>query len=313
MDDGHTGRRRGRRPVAVAGVVVVVVVLAVALGPFRNQVISYLSHWKGSPSGTVAYEPYPAGAGPSVRLAVVGDIGYTVDRLSETGAAIDRLSEPVPYDALLLLGDNVYPSGDPARLPETVFEPFAAVLARDTRLLAILGNHDVKDNHADGQVTALGMAGRWWSWERDGLLLIGLDSNQPDNPDQRAWLIETLEVSTAPWKVVAEHHPPYSAGYQGSSIGVRQAFGPIFERYGVQLVLSGHDHDYQRSKPVNGVTYVVSGGAATTRRTGERSFTAVSFSWHHFFELAVFPDRLVGRAVNQDARVADEFAITAPG
>jgi hypothetical protein len=61
--------------------------------------------------------------------------------------------------------------------------------------------------------------------------------------------------------------------------------------------------------PINGVTYVVTGGAAGTRRTGEADFTAVSFSWHHFVELAVFPDRIVIRAVNQDGRVADQAII----
>jgi hypothetical protein len=105
------------------------------------------------------------------------------------------------------------------------------------------------------------------------------------------------------------HHPPYSAGYQGSSKDVRAAFSPLFERYGVQLVLSGHDHDYQRSVPIGGVTYVVTGGASGTRRTGEDDFTAESFSWHHFTEVAVFADRIVVRAVNQDLRVADEATI----
>jgi hypothetical protein len=79
----------------------------------------------------------------------------------------------------------------------------------------------------------------------------------------------------------------------------------------VQLVLSGHEHDYQRSKPLGGVTYVISGAASGTRRTGEEDFTAVSFSWLHFVELGVFADRLVGRAVGQDARVADTWTIGA--
>ena len=91
----------------------------------------------------------------------------------------------------------------------------------------------------------------------------------------------------------------------------RQAFQPLFERYGVQLVLSGHDHDYQRSEEIHGVTYVVSGAASGSRRTGDEWFTARSFSWHHFVELAVFPQDLVVRAINQDRRVADE-AIIAP-
>jgi hypothetical protein len=108
---------------------------------------------------------------------------------------------------------------------------------------------------------------------------------------------------------VALHHPPYSAGYQGSSIAAREAFAPLFEQYGVQLVLSGHEHDYQRSVPINGVTYVISGAAAGTRRTGEEEFTAVSFSWHSFVELGIYPDRLVGRVMNQDDRVADEWVL----
>jgi hypothetical protein len=91
----------------------------------------------------------------------------------------------------------------------------------------------------------------------------------------------------------------------------RRAFAPLFERFGVQLVLSGHDHDYQRSRPINGVTYVVTGGAAGTRRTGTADFTATSFSWHHFVEIGVYPDRIVVRAVNQDRRIADEATVLA--
>jgi hypothetical protein len=111
---------------------------------------------------------------------------------------------------------------------------------------------------------------------------------------------------------VALHHPSFSAGYQGSSPAARAAFVPLFERHGVQLVLSGHDHDYQRSRPRNGVTYVVSGGAAGARRTGADSFTAVSFGWHHVVEVGAYADRLVVRAVNPDLRVADEAAIALP-
>ena len=90
---------------------------------------------------------------------------------------------------------------------------------------------------------------------------------------------------------------------------MREIWAPIFERTGVQLVLSGHDHDYQRSEVIGGVTYLVSGAAAGTRRTGEEDFTAVSFSWHHFVDIAVYDDELVVRAVNQDGRVADEVAL----
>jgi 3',5'-cyclic AMP phosphodiesterase CpdA len=244
-----------------------------------------------------------------VHLAAAGDVGDSGSRITATGAAIAQLGRTDPYDALLLLGDNVYPSGDPAGLPETVFQPFAEVLDQGADLLAIVGNHDVKNGNAEPQMRALGMPNLWWSRTIGNVLVVGLNSNDPDNPQQLAFLKQTLAASDASWKLVALHHPPYSAGYQGSSEHVREVFAPIFAEYGVQLVLSGHDHDYQRSEIMDGVTYVVSGAAAGTRRTGEADFTAVSFSWHHFVDIAAFPDRLVVRAVNQDRRVADEVTL----
>jgi 3',5'-cyclic AMP phosphodiesterase CpdA len=301
------------RPLAVVTLLVAVAAAGLAFGRYHRQTVSYLTHWKGSPSRTAAYVPFPADDRPQLRLAVVGDIGDSGPRLDASAAAIDRIDADDPFDALLLLGDNVYPAGDPAGLPGVVFKPFGPVLDQGASLLAILGNHDVKAGHGAAQMAALGMPGRWWSVERSGVLLIGLDSNTPDDAEQLAWLEHTLRNSAARWKIVALHHPPYSAGYQGSNRAARAAFSLLFERYGVALALSGHDHDYQRSTVINGVTYVVTGAAAGSRRTGEADFTAVSFSWHGYVELGVYPDRIVGRALNQANRVADEWVLSPPG
>jgi hypothetical protein len=92
---------------------------------------------------------------------------------------------------------------------------------------------------------------------------------------------------------------------------VRELLSPIVERHGVQLVLSGHDHDYQRSVPIDGVTYVVSGAGSGTRRTGEDDFTAVAYSWHHLVDIAITGDELVLRAVGQDGSVFDEVVLAA--
>jgi 3',5'-cyclic AMP phosphodiesterase CpdA len=296
----------------LAAVAVLIALVVVALN-YRRQLYSRATHWKGSPKDTVEFVAFPTEPAPLLHLAVAGDVGDSGKRLDRTAAAITEVGRRSPFDVLWLLGDNVYPSGDPAKLPETVFGPFGPVLDSGTELLAIVGNHDVRDGHGEAQMAALGMPGMWWSKERNGVLMVGLDSNQADNPQQLAWLERTLTNSKAVWKIVALHHPPYSAGYQGSSTEVRAKFSPLFTRHGVQLVLSGHDHDYQRSVPLDGVTYVVSGAAAGTRRTGEKSFTAVSFSWHHFTDVTVFPDRLVVRAVNQELRVADEATILPAG
>jgi 3',5'-cyclic AMP phosphodiesterase CpdA len=305
VDVVHAPHRR--RAVRLALLVAALAASIVGLR-YRDQIRRYATHLKGSPTETWAWEQFPADEPVGLHLAVVGDVGDSGSRLRSTAEAIDELAAIQPIDGLVLAGDNVYPRGDPARLPATVFEPFGRLL-REAELFAVLGNHDVMDGNAEAQAAALGMPGLWWARHLGDVLLVGLDSSQAGDPEQQAWLERTLANATERWRIVVLHHPPYSAGYQGSNRGAREAFAPLFERHGVQLVVSGHDHDYQRSVPINGVTYVVTGGAAGTRRTGEEDFTAVSFSWHHFVELALFDDRLVVRAVNQDLRVADEATI----
>jgi 3',5'-cyclic AMP phosphodiesterase CpdA len=308
-DDEHVLVRTSPRGLTVRIVALSITLALTAVGIlYRDQIVRYATHRKGSPTETTAWHPFPPGDPLELHLAIVGDVGDSGSRIDATAHAVVEVDATQPVDGLVLTGDNVYPAGDPARLPDTVFGPFADILD-GAPLYAVLGNHDVKNGHGDAQMAVLGMPGPWWARHLDDVLLIGLDSNHADDPDQRAWLARTLADATERWRIVVVHHPPYSAGYQGSSEEVRAAFVPLFERYGVQLVISGHDHDYQRSVPIKGVTYVVTGGAAGTRRTGEDYFTAVSFSWHHFVELGVFRDRLVIRAVNQDRRVADEASV----
>ena len=292
------------------GAVLAIIVLSAAV-VYNHQLRALVTHWVGSPEQTVPVQPLPPAAQADLRLAIVGDVGDGGDlewRLASTMYVTGRSD---PYDALVLLGDNVYPYGDPARLDEYVFQPFAAVLDTGADLYAIAGNHDaLADDGGLAQLQALGMPGMWWSQRIGDVLLIGLDSNQAEDPGQLAWLEEQLATSDAPWKIVAIHRSAYSAGYQGSSADVREILAPVFARYGVQLVVSGHDHDYQRSMPVNGVTYVVSGGGAGTRRTGSERYTAYSASTMNFVDVNVYPDRLLLRAIDHELRMFDEHTIT---
>lgn len=258
--------------------------------------------------------PPPPGA-PLVRVAVAGDSG-TADAVERrTATAIDTQEAAREYDGLLLLGDLIYDSGDPALVQAAVTGPFAAVLDGGTRLVPVLGNHDVMQG-AQAQILAdLGRDSSWYEQRIGPLRIIVLDSTRADDPAQGAWLERVLAVPVAPsdWPVVAMHHPAYSAGYHGEDADVqdlRARWAPLFARYRVPLVLSGHDHDYQRSTPQDGVTYVVSGAAAKLRPTGSRPFTAVSASTLHFVDLLVYGDRLELRAVDQSGRLVDAVTIT---
>lgn len=309
-----TESRRGwswRRTVGAVLLGVAALCVAVVVTGRWDLVVATWTHRIGVPEQTWDVVALPEEAQPWLRVALVGDVGDGGGREHETAAAIEAQSQIDRYDILMLLGDNVYPAGDPERIQATVFEPFAPLLDAGTDMFAVLGNHDVMSDTGDAQLEALGMPGHWYSVERGDLLGIALDSTRPDDPDQLAWLEETLASSDSTWKLVGLHHPPYSSGLHGSHEELRNTFVPLFERYGVQVVFSGHEHDYQRSNPIDGVTYIVTGAASRTRRTGVDDFTAVAYSTHHFVDLNVFDDHLLVRAIDQDGEQFDEVVIPA--
>ena len=301
-----------RRVLLVLGLLVAVAAVAlITQSAWVDGVWFDLTHRIEKPESKHARVPLDKANLPLVRLAAAGDVGTGGDEEWTTAESMDLVEDDLEFDALLLLGDNVYEDGDPAELQRTVFDPFAGVLDGGTQLLAVLGNHDTRKGHRDAHATAIGMPAHWYATTIDDVLVISLDSNRPNEPDQLAWLERTLNSSDASWTIATMHHPPYSGGHHGSDIAVRQAFTPLFEQFGVQLVLAGHDHDYQRSEAIEGVTYVVSGAAAKLRATGRADFTAVAWSTYHFLEIAVWEDRIDVRAIDQAGDVFDEFTLAA--
>jgi 3',5'-cyclic AMP phosphodiesterase CpdA len=215
-----------------------------------------------------------------------------------------------PYDALVIVGDMIYPDGDLDLTDASINEPFARVLD-DAQLIPVLGNHDIESGEGREIMSRLGRDTDWYVQKIGPVRMIVLDSNRVGNKRQMAWLRGVLAEKQPPgtWTFAAMHHPPYSAGEHGSAMNVRRAWVPLFEAADVPLVLAGHDHDYQRSTPQNGITYVVSGGGSKLREAGREDFTAVSASVFHYVDLLVYDDRLEGRAIDHDGELVDSFTI----
>ena len=261
---------------------------------------------------SVAGEPVPKiTTTPPVRLAIAGDTGTGNADEQATADRMVEESREVPYDALVLLGDLVYPDGDVDLVDEAVTEPFAPLLKHGAELVPVLGNHDYYSGDEDAILEALGRDRSWYVETVGPVRIIALDSNRIDDPSQTAWLRETLaEPQPARrWTLVAMHHPPYSSGHHGSSLDVREAWSGLFAAADVPLVLAGHDHNYERTTPQDGVTYVVSGAGAKLRDTGHEDFTAVSTSTLHFLDLLVYDSRIVGRAIDHHGRLLDIFTV----
>ncbi|MGH3458509.1 metallophosphoesterase family protein [Aeromicrobium sp.] len=310
---GHasTRRRRKQRRRLVALSVGLGLTLATLLLVAFVFPPSFLSSSEQSRPSVSSGEPVPViEEEPEVRIAIAGDTGLRNEAEYRTARRMELESEDDPYDALILLGDIIYPDGDSDLTRESVTIPFAKIL-EDATVLPALGNHDVQSDEEDEILAELGRDNEWYVEQVGPVRVITLDSNQVRNQRQLAWLREVLAEEEPPdtWTIASMHHPAYSAGEHGSTRSVQDLWVPLFEEADVPLVLAGHDHDYQRSAPINDITYVISGGGSKLRETGSEDFTEVSESVFHFVDLLVYDDRLEGRAIDHDGNLVDEFTI----
>jgi len=306
---------------AAAAVVAMVWVVARVEPPPSDEALAPLPD---PMSAVAATTPTPAATNappsadprtPLLRLAVLGDAGTRESmqaRVAAQVAAADRRGRP--FDALLITGDLVYEDGDSELTDASVIRPYAATFTR-TEIIAALGNHDTESDEGSDIMRRLGRPSAVYVQDVGPVRVVSLNSNSV-NSTQTTWLDRVLGQPrpTDSWLITVMHHPAFSSGEHGSEDSVRRAWAPLFARHGVDLALSGHDHDYERTTPQNGVTYVVSGGGgAELRDVGRSSFTAKSAKKHHFVDLTVFADRLEGRAIDKDGQVFDTFVIDSDG
>ena len=107
---------------------------------------------------------------------------------------------------------------------------------------------------------------RYYTYAKKNVRFFVLDSNYLD-PAQVEWITTGLRDASEPWKIVYFHHPLYSdGGRHGSTVDLRVKLEPIFVKYGVNVVYSGHDHIYERLKPQKGILYFVSGAGGELRK-----------------------------------------------
>jgi hypothetical protein len=217
------------------------------------------------------------------------------------------------YDTALLLGDNIYPDGAWEDMPAKFEGPYGELLKRGVSFRAVLGNHDVKKGReAQINYPKFNMGGRsYYSFTKgDGLVeFFALDSNYFDIR-QRQWVENALQASRAKWKVAFFHHPLYSSAERhGSRLDLRAELEPLLVRYGVDAVLTGHDHTYERTKLQQGVQHFVSGVGSKPRRgdLDRRTpfFGAGSDESSSFMSIEITPEQFSFKTIDIGGRVID--------
>lgn len=260
----------------------------------------------------------PAGV---VRFVALGDTGTGGKEQFAIASQMVKYYDDKHYNTVLLLGDNVYPSGDPSELPDKFEKPYAELLKRGVTFRAVLGNHDDNTSHGTGQINykPFNMGGRnYYSFvEGSGLVeFFALDSNRMDQA-QLAWLESALSASKARWKIAFYHHPIYSSGKKhGSNLRLRALLEPLFVRYGVAATFSGHDHVYERIKPQQGIQHFVSGAGGQLRRGNLNKPSQLTAAGNDlvnsFMYVEVTQDRFSFWAVDAEGKILDSGSLAPP-
>lgn len=259
--------------------------------------------------------PPPPGSGKQLSVLAFGDSG-------DGGAsqqAIYAQMHTVPIDLMIHVGDIAYDHGTRVEFENNFFRVYEELLERFAFLPAS-GNHEYETEDAAPfrEVFALPENGgpegveRWYSYDWGDVHFVVLDTEKI-GATQAAWLDADLAASTRAWKIVYAHRPPFSSNPRGGDPDFRRVFLPILERHRVPLVLSGHDHHYERTRAINGVTYIVTGGGGRyLRETGTSPQTAYAESVLHFVTFTISNDELVLHAIDAVGNEFDNVVIQRP-
>ena len=220
--------------------------------------------------------PLPNRSG-SLKFLAFGDNGTGDREQYELAQQMTKAHASFPFDLVIMLGDNMYGRQRPSDYVEKFEQPYAPLLAAGVRFQAAIGNHDRPEQVSYKLFNMNGQ--RYYSYVRNNVRFLALDSTRMD-PKQLAWIEGVLRDSREEWKICYFHHPFYSnAARHGSSVDLRVLLEPLFLRYGVDVVFSGHDHVYERLVPQKGIHYFVSGAGGQLRKGNMRRSpqTAASF------------------------------------
>ena len=283
--------------------------------------------------GLTANEPL------SFRTACPGPLSFLAFGDSGSGSAeqhiLAALMKKENPSLVLHLGDLAYPRGSFQDFQAYYLDPCQDLMKR-VPFFPCPGNHDYMTRDALPYLALHDLPyvasvpesdrGRYYSFDWGNVHFVSVDSNAPlvlaagGQGPMLNWLENDLRTTRQYWKIVYFHHPPFAGGPNENDVSsalARSYLVPILERHGVQLVLNGHEHSYQRTYPLTGkqivtegkgTVYVTSGGGGYGLYTAHpNQLVAVRNSVHHYLHVHVSNSRLHVRAIGLSGEEVDGF------
>lgn len=256
----------------------------------------------------VLKEPY--------KFVAFGDWGAGTPFQRDVAAQLALELDKDPYDAVLLLGDNIYPDGNIRKFGKSYFtDMYGALIRQRVDFIVAIGNHDIAGGHQADQLDFFKMPGYYYSVKKPGIEFFVIDTNSfaRDQVQQR-WLKQALAASVSNWKAVIGHHPIYSSGEHGSNRGLKMTLEPVLISEHADLYLAGHDHNYERFKPIQGVSHIVSGGGGAYLRDFEKPLpgSILRLKAHHFLDFELKGKQLKMRVIGKTGKVIDQTQWSKP-
>jgi hypothetical protein len=274
------------------------------------------------PAGPVEIVSPPDAAEPialpnaegSLKFAVLGDSGTGETGQYQVGERMGIVHSTFPFELVALVGDNLYGSERPQDYVRKFELPYKALLDAGVKFYASLGNHDSREQRFYEKFNMGGEQYYSFRAPRQDVRFFALESPYPE-PEQIAWLEKELQGSDAIWKIAFFHHPLYtSAGHHGSEVALRRAWEPLFVKYNVSVVFTGHDHVYERVKPQQGISYFVVGSGGKLRPgdlTRTSDIRAHGFDRDlAFFVAEIDGDKMTFNAISRLGQIVDSGIIT---
>jgi hypothetical protein len=262
------------------------------------------------------FKTFPTRHNSHFSFAVFGDSGNGSNYQKKVAHQI-FLHHPL---LILQTGDLIYGKKSPGGFDRKFFGIYWKTI-KNAPIFPVLGNHDL---HAEKGKPLLHTfvlpddspgGGRYYSFNCGDVHFTALDSMAPLSPGstQYHWLIHDLSNSKLPLKIAYFHYPLYSSGFHRSNLSLRKILDPVFKKYHVSLVFNGHDHDYERTLPIHGTTFVVTGGGGGILYPVWASrWTAYSATVHHFVWCRVKGLMINCSAIDDRGKTFDKFTVSPP-
>jgi hypothetical protein len=287
-------------------------------GLSENTAYHYQVQYDKEALTPAAFRTAPAPGTKNWRLVVYGDNRSNPDTHARNVQQVMKLNPSIVLNS----GDLVARGTEYKQWKEQYFDPLRG-LSEYVPIFPCLGNHERNADHYYNYTSVPNENDEvYYSFDYANAHIISLNSNTRDAPfqlgdAQTEWLIKDLKANQdKQWTIVFFHHPLFRCHPTRGITQQRWVWQPIFDEYGVDLVVNGHDHYYQRTYAIGnytgearqGVYHLISGGGgAGTYPIVPKIHAAARKEIHHITVMDVQDDRIVGRAIDIDGNTFDAF------